>query len=114
MIQPVATARLRWLKPAEGGRPTPPLGPVYAPTAHFVDAPDHFSVVLRSLNEGPGVLGEQEDVELHLLAPENVPEIAARIVPHARLHIMEGAKTVAECELLSIRMADPGPVFQSH
>lgn len=114
MIQPVATARLRWLHPNEGGRAAPPRGSVYAPTAHFVDASDHFSVVLRSLSGGPGILGEQEDVELHLLAPENLPEVAARIVPHARLHIMEGAKTVAECELLSIRMADPGPVFQSH
>jgi hypothetical protein len=113
MIQPVATARIRWLSPAEGGRGSPPAGPVYAATAHFADEPDQFSVVLRSTSLGIGVLGAKGEVDLHLLAPDRLPNVVARIVPTARLFIMEGARTVAECELLSVRTADVEPPFAS-
>jgi hypothetical protein len=110
MIQPVATARIRWLPPSEGGRGSPPAGPIYAATAHFADEPYQFSVVLRSTNKGAGVVGEEE-VDLNLLAPDRLPDVVARIVPNTRLFIMEGARTVAECELLSVRTAEVEPPF---
>jgi hypothetical protein len=101
MPEPVAEVRLRWVAPQEGGRKTPlqPSGPPYFPTAYFrgdsVD--DLFSVVLRFKG------GNTQTAELRLLVPENDPEVVARLVPGTELHITEGARTVAECQVVAVR-----------
>lgn len=111
MRQRVATCRIRWLTVAEGGRRTPLSGSVYAPTARFVNEPEVFSVVLRSPQSTMVPLADQAEVELNLLAPDRLPEVAARLVPHRKLQVMEGSRTVAECEILSVRMDEVGPPF---
>lgn len=70
-----------------------------------------FSVVLRSPKAAKAPLTEQNEIELNLLAPDCLPEIAARIVPRGKLQITEGARTVAECEVTSVRMAEVEPPF---
>lgn len=105
MFQPVASARIRWLTLAEGGRHKQPSGPNYAATAHFQDGMELFSVVLKfegSSNQN----GIQKDVELTLLAPDKLPDIVARLVPSSRLVITEGSRPVAECDILAVQMKD--------
>jgi hypothetical protein len=103
MSEPVAEVRLRWLAPQEGGRTSPlqPSGAPYAATACFRGDPiaDLFSVVLRFTG------GSTRTAELRLLAPENLPEIAARLSPGTELRITEGARTVAECQVVSVRQS---------
>jgi hypothetical protein len=99
--EPVAEVRLRWLSPQEGGRKTPldPYGSPYAPTAYFRDdsVADLFSVVLQFTD------GSTQTAELRLLVPQNLPDIAARLVPGTELRITEGARTVAECQVVAVR-----------
>ncbi len=102
MIQPIAKVRLRWLTPAEGGRTKPPTGPLYAATARFGDDTEVFSVVLRFAEATPPNGPPLQEVELTLLAPDRLPDIAERIVPRQRLLITEGPRPVAECEVLSV------------
>jgi hypothetical protein len=101
MSEPVAEVRLHWLAPHEGGRKSPlqASGPPYAPTAYFRgdSVADLFSVVLRFTR------GNTETAEMRLLAPENLPEIVARLTPGAELRITEGARTVAECQVVAVR-----------
>jgi hypothetical protein len=71
----------------------------YASTAYFRDESldKLFSVVLRFTG------GSIQQAELRLLVPQNLPEVAARLVPGAELYITEGARTVAECQVVSVR-----------
>ena len=105
MIYPVATVQLRWLTPDEGGRQAPPRGPTYAATAHFADetVEQSFSVVLCLLFSPSAKDGI---VELTLLAPSNLPAVVQRFVPGSQLRITEGTRTVAECQVESVRMED--------
>lgn len=101
----VARLQFRWLHPSEGGRRTGlPTGPTYAATARFAEDPDSewFSVVLRPV--GPVSLGDYEipQVDLNLLAPEDLPDVVAALAPGRRLLITEGARTVAEGTIVSI------------
>lgn len=102
MIQPIAKVRLRWLTPEEGGRTKPPTGPLYATTARFLDDMEFFSVVLRFTEVTPPNGPPPQEVELTLLAPDRLPDIAERLVPRQRLLITEGPRPVAECEVLSV------------
>ncbi len=101
MSEPVADVRLRWLAPQEGGRKSPlqPSGAPHAATAYFHgdSVADQFSVVLRFTG------GTTQTAELRLLAPENLPDIAARLAPGTELRITEGPRTVAECQVVSVR-----------
>ena len=106
MLQPVASCRIRWLTAAEGGRRSPLPGPAYFPTARFLDEQELFSVVVRTPPTASGPLTEQKEVEINLLFPDRLSDIAAKIVPHAKLQITEGARTVAECEVTTVRMDD--------
>lgn len=112
MTYPIALAHVRWLSREEGGRRTPPPGPVYASTAHFADEPlDRlFSVVLR-FSAMPS--NWEHDAELTVLAPENLPAVVARLVPGSLLTITEGSRKVAEAQVLSVRTApgSPPPAF---
>jgi hypothetical protein len=47
--------------------------------------------------------GNQQTAELRLLAPENLPDVVARLAPGTELQITEGPRTVAECQIVSVR-----------
>lgn len=108
MFQPVASVRLRWLTPAEGGRPKPPSGPVYAATAHFENETNYFSVVL-TFGDTTSHNGLLTGVELTLLAPDKLPDIVAKLVPSCCLVITEGPRPVAECEILTVQKKEFNP-----
>lgn len=95
MRSPIARARLRWLSPEEGGRPSPPQGPLYASTAVFAgdDAAEHYSIVL-DLGE-PG----SEVVDVDFLARDLVREL---VRAGARFAVMEGRRAVAEGEITEL------------
>jgi hypothetical protein len=103
MSEPVAEVRLRWLAPQDGGRKTPlePCRTPYGATAYFRgdDVADLFSVVLRFTD------GNTQTAELRLLVPENLPDIAARLAPGVEIRITEGARTVAECQVVAVRQS---------
>lgn len=111
MHQPIVVTHVRWLAPQEGGRRAPPSGPVYAATARFQGEPlnELFSIVLklsgaRRLDEDTSM-----EVELTLLAPENLPDIVDRLLPGSLLLITEGPRTVAEAKILSVRREAVSP-----
>jgi hypothetical protein len=106
MLQPVACARVRWRTAAEGGRSQPPAGPVYASVGRFADGQECFSVVLRFPEAAAQGGCGPHDCELTLLAPDRLPDIASQFAPGRRLDVLEGARIVAECELLSVRTED--------
>ena len=108
MAHPVALADIYWLAPEEGGRKQPPSGPVYAATARFAeDAPDQlFSVVLRSTEVPPGGEQNMRKVKISLLAPDQLPEVKARLQAGSALLITEGARTVAKGEVRSVSTDD--------
>jgi hypothetical protein len=101
MSETKADVRLRWLTPEEGGRKFPPhpSGQPYATTAYFHgdSLAELFSVVLRF------TAGGIQQAELRLLASDKLPDIAARLTPGTELHITEGPRTVAECQIVSVR-----------
>lgn len=104
--QVLATAKVNWLVSVQGGRSSPPSGPVYAATGRFADHGDElFSVVLRfplknpqmhSLSEAQQSLDE---AELGFLAAELIEK---KLVPGTKLLITEGPRVVAECEIQSV------------
>lgn len=108
---PAAMAKVRWLRMDEGGRMELPTGPIYAATAVFVRGDsgnnvsnwayspnEHFSIVLK-FPEGKASTHQARDVEIDFLARELVKD---RLMPGARLLIMEGARPVAEGEVDSV------------
>ncbi len=91
-----AVARVRWLSRSEGGRETPPPGPIYAATARFADDDGQlFSVVLRFQ---PGS-GSQErrthEAEVGFLNPSVV---LSRLKRGTLLEITEGPRTVGRAK----------------
>jgi len=105
--QVLATAKVHWLPPDQGGRSSPPSGPIYAATGQFTALGDeYFSVVLRfpskktaqmhSLSEAQQSLDE---AELGFLAPELLEK---RLAPGMKLWLYEGPRIVAECEIQSV------------
>lgn len=108
MLQPVALAQIHWLSQRQGGRAEPPPGPLYPTTAQFVDGQETFSVVLRFPGFSSAGDSKTSTVELTLLAPDLLPDVVDQLVPGARLRIKEGRRTVAECQVLSVRTAEVG------
>jgi hypothetical protein len=111
LFEPSATARIRWLRADEGGRREPPTGPIYAATAVFGRGDDdfaptarrhvpdeHVSIVLRFVT-GEASTEEARGVEVDFLARELVKD---RLIPGAKLLVMEGAHPVAEGEVISV------------
>ena len=93
-------ARIRWLRPEEGGRATPPPGPVYSTVARFKQLAarwpqEAWSVVIK-LKEPPDREGRMT-VEIRMLvdgAPEGLLE------PGSEFELFEGQRCVASGEVL--------------
>ncbi len=111
LFDPAATARVRWLRAEEGGRRQPPTGPIYAATAVFVRgesdvapgaqkyAPDEYASIVLKFPEGEASTDQAREVEIDFLAREWAK---GRLIPGAKLLVMEGAHPVAECEVTSV------------
>ena len=100
--QVLATAKVHWLSPGQGGRKTSPSGSVYAATGRF-DEPESefFSVVLSFLApkeqvENGSTPRDVDQAEIGFLAPELVEN---KLAPGKKLLITEGSQIVAECEI---------------
>lgn len=96
-------ARVVWLDPKEGGRSSPPPGPVYSTVARFEQLADRWpneawSVVIEISSEG-----EQANavVSVRLLAPEDAPPGLLDL--GSRFDLFEGRRRVAYGEVI-----DPG------
>ncbi len=113
MRHPVAQVRVRWLSAAEGGRSSLPSGASHACNGMIVGHDAFFSVVLR--DPARVSVGDTFDkvLELTLLCPDLLPDIAERLTPGARVTIMEGSRRVADGEVLTVRMEEwhPKPAF---
>ena len=95
-----AHARIRWLRPDEGGRATPPPGPVYSTVARFKQLAarwpqEAWSVVLK-LKEPPDAEGWMT-VEIRMLV-EGAPE--GLLAPGSVFELFEGRQCVASGEVL--------------
>ena len=113
MTPQVATAKVHWLSPAQGGRKAPPSGPVYAATGRF-DEPhsELFSVVLsfpapKEQAENGSTPRAVDEVEVGFLVPELVKN---KLAPGKKLLIIEGSRTVAECEIQSVKSSQRASV----
>jgi len=113
MTKPIATTRLHWLSPEEGGRKALPIGPVYATTAYFhgETVSDLFSVVFQFPE---GAARSDMAAEMRVLAADRLPDVVQRIVPGARLVVTEGPRPVADCEVVSVEPASNGSVSIEH
>jgi hypothetical protein len=99
-MNPSHVVHLQWAPVEQGGRANLPDGPAYATVAHFENEPlsGSFSVLI----EFPEHSAHRDmTAALRLLAPENLPEVACRLVPGARLAVTEGRRLVATAEVLS-------------
>jgi hypothetical protein len=99
-MNPSHVVRLRWVPAEQGGRANQPNGPVYWATAHFEEEPLSASFSIR-IEFPEHSAREDMTAALRLLAPENLPEVARRLVPGARLTVTEGRRLVATAEVLS-------------
>lgn len=104
--QVLAKALVNWLGSDQGGRSSPPSGPIYAATGRFADREDElFSVVLRfppkkTLQHSlSGSQQSLDEAELGFLAPELIEK---KLAPGTKLLITEGPRIVAECEIQSV------------
>jgi hypothetical protein len=88
-------ARIRWLRPAQGGRESPPSGPVYSTVARFEQLaaswPDAAWSVVITLQDPPDAEGWQT-VEIRMLV-EAAPE--GLLAPGSELQLFEGRRCVA-------------------
>lgn len=102
--QVLATAKVHWLAPNQGGRKALPSGSVYAATGRF-DEPESefFSIVLSFPAKEPPENGSTsravDEAEVSFLAPELVKN---KLAPGKKLLITEGLRIVAECEIQSV------------
>jgi len=111
--QVLATAKVHWLSPNQGGRKAPPSGSVYAATGRF-DEPESefFSVVLsftppKEQAENGSTPRSVDEAEISFLAPELVEN---KLAPGKKLLITEGPRIVAECEIQSVKPSQSTPV----
>jgi len=95
------SARIQWLKPEEGGRPSPPPGPEYSTVARFEILAERWpheawSVVLSisapADSEGAMVTG------IRMLVGDNAPKEV--LASGSRFELYEGGKCVARGEVL--------------
>jgi hypothetical protein len=94
-------ARIRWLKPEEGGRPSPPPGPDYSTVARFEVRADRWpheawSIVLN-IYAPPDAEGLMV-ADIRMLAGEDAPK--ELLSPGSRFELFEGRKQVASGEVL--------------
>ncbi len=95
----VAKARVRWLTSKQGGRTTPPSGPMFGATASFVTSPeDDFSIILRYV-EGVAGPGAEHDADLDFLARNMV---LPRLAIGSELWVKEGRQVVARCTITEV------------
>lgn len=101
--QVLATVKVRWLASDQGGRSSPPSGPVYAATGRFAERGDElFSVVLRFPTRIDSLSGAQQslgEAELGFLAPKLIEK---KLFPGRKLLLTEGPRIVAQCEIKSV------------
>ena len=104
-FQVLATAKVYWLSPDQGGRKAPPFSPVYAATGRF-DEPESefFSVVLsfpgqKEQAENGSIPRAVDEAEIGFLVPELVEN---KLAPGKKLLITEGPRIVAKCEIKSV------------
>ena len=98
-MNPSQVVHLEWVPAEKGGRANLPDGPTYATIVHFENEPltGSFSVLI----EFPEHSARRDmTAALSLLAPDNLPEVARRLVPGARLAVTEGQRLVATAEVL--------------
>jgi hypothetical protein len=93
-------ARIRWLRPDEGGRETPPPGPAYSTVARFQQLAEKWpgeawSVVLK-ITEPPDPQ-RRMTVEIRMLVDE-APE--GLLAPGSVFELFEGRHCVASGEVL--------------
>jgi len=97
-------AKIRWLKPDEGGRVAPPPGPRYSTVAKFDSQTEAewrkeaWSLVLHL--EGPPDETWIQTAWVRFLAEGNAP--AAWLQPRRGFELFEGPKKVAEGTVLEI------------
>jgi hypothetical protein len=93
--------RIRWLKPEEGGRPSPPPGPEYSTVARFEVLADRWpheawSIVLNI--SAPADADGLMVADIRMLAGEEAPKWL--LSPGNRFELFEGKKHVASGEVL--------------
>ncbi len=117
-FQRLATSRLRWIPPEQGGRKSVPTGSIYAATARFSENGEKFfSVVLRRLPEKFGSLTVIIDVDgglaydLDFFAPELVID---QLIPGKKIWITEGPRNVAEGTITAIEATEIQKIRQQH
>jgi hypothetical protein len=97
-------ARIRWLRPQEGGRIVPPSGPKYSTVARFESQTNEnwrenaWSLVL-SLEGTPDETWSQTAC-IRFLAEKAAP--IAWLEPHTNFELFEGSRKVAEGTVLEI------------
>jgi hypothetical protein len=94
-------ARIRWLAPEEGGKPSPPAGPEYSTVARFESLSDRWpdeawSVVLAIAE--PADSGRLMLAGIRMLASEEAPRDL--LSPGSRFELFEGARRVAIGEVI--------------
>jgi translation elongation factor EF-Tu-like GTPase len=102
--QVLATAKVYWLAPEQGGRMVPPSGSVYAATAQFDEQEgEFFSIVLRFPTPKEqienGATSVVDEVEVGFLSPELVK---SKLAPGKEFSITEGNRIVAQCQIQSV------------
>lgn len=100
----LATAKVHWLAPEQGGRKVPPTGSIYAATAQFNEQKgEFFSIVLRfpapKEQRENGATAIVDEVEVGFLAPELVE---SKLAPGKEFSISEGDRIVAQCQIQSV------------
>lgn len=98
-FESVAKATIRWLTAEEGGRPSPPRGPIFGATGSFATEPDDdFSIILRYV-EGAPLPGGTHDADLDFLARDLV---LPRLHIGSGLLVKEGRKVIARCTVTEV------------
>jgi len=117
-FQRLATLRLRWIPPEQGGRKSVPTGSIYAATARFSEnGAEFFSVVLRPLPEKSSAFTLITDVrqgltyDLDFFAPELVVD---QLIPGKKIWITEGPSNVAEGTITAIESTEMQKIRQQH
>ncbi len=102
---PQAWVAIRWRTLAEGGRQSPPVGPVYAPTAVFdgvggaaesSSGGRHFSLLIEYESDSEDATSK---AKIEFLDREGV---APYLALGQRLGIMEGSARVADAEVVQM------------
>jgi hypothetical protein len=97
------------LSQAEGGRKSPPPGPVYATTGRIANLDVDFSIILRDPARISVGNAMEKDLELSLLCPDRLPNVIERIQPGTAVSVFEGRRLVAAADIIQVRMEEWPP-----